>query len=475
MSIGKKLATSFGAVVGVSLLMSGTSLKVIYNLSSGLTRSVNTTVNSVEQVGALTTALTAMRSAEAGFILFSSLNDAGQSENEKQRFRDSASRMRMAIEAVRAAMPGKNTAELSQLENGQAMLLEYFQHMVQVCAEQKCNEALDLHTQKVLPLNRELERDANELSRAQKEMSNGIAQDAERQRALSSWLGSILVAAILGISVISAFVVRSVNRNLRQCAAGMGTGAEQIAAAAGQVAAASESLAQQASSQAASLEETSATAGEISSMTKRNAENTRSATNLVYEGEKSMGAANRRLEQMVHSMQEINSSSDKISRIIRVIEEIAFQTNILALNAAVEAARAGAAGMGFAVVADEVRNLAQRCSQAAHDTTSLIEESIARATGGTADLDLVAKAIGEVAENFAQIKTLVEEVNLSSQEQAKGIEQVTQTMARMNRTTQQTAASAEQSAAAATEMSAQTQSMSDLILSLRSMVEDRVV
>ena len=98
---------------------------------------------------------------------------------------------------------------------------------------------------------------------------------------------------------------------------------------------------------------------------------------------------------------------------------------------------------------------------------------ITRATGGTADLDLVAKAIGEVAENFGKIKTLVEEVNLSSQEQAKGIEQVTQTMARMNRTTQQTAASAEESAAAATQMSAQTQGMSDLIVSLRSMVEDR--
>jgi methyl-accepting chemotaxis protein len=473
MSIGRKLAVSFGAVVGVGLLMSVASLKIIYNLSSSVTQSVNTTVNSVEQVGALTTALAAMRSAEAGFILFSSLNDAGQSESEKQRFRDSASRMRTSIEAVRAAMPGKNNTELSQLENGQTALTEYFQRMVQVCAEQKCNEALDLHTQKVLPLNRDLERIAAELSRVQREMSSTTSQEAEHQRALSSWLGFILIGAILVISVISAFVLRSVNGNLRQCAAGMGTGAEQIASAAGQVAAASESLAQQASSQAASLEETSATTGEISSMTKRNAENTRSATNLVYQGEKSMGEANRRLEQMVHSMKEINSSSDKISRIIRVIEEIAFQTNILALNAAVEAARAGAAGMGFAVVADEVRNLAQRCSQAAHDTTSLIEESIARATGGTADLDLVAKAIGDVAENFAHIKTLVEEVNLSSQEQAKGIEQVTQTMARMNRTTQQTAASAEQSAAAATEMSAQTQAMSDLIVSLRSMVEDR--
>jgi methyl-accepting chemotaxis protein len=473
MSIGKKLAISFGAVVGVSLLMSGISLKIIYNLSSGLTRSVNTTVNSVEQVGALTTALAAMRSAEAGFILFSSLNDTAQSESEKQRFRDSASKMRGAIDAVRAAMPNKNTGELTQLEAGQTSLLEYFQRMVQVCSEQKCNEALDMHTQKVLPLNRELDRMATDLSRAQRENSAAIAQEAEHQRALSYWMGFVLVVAIVAIAVVSGFVIRAVSGSLRSCAAGMGTGAEQIASAAGQVAAASESLAQQASSQAASLEETSATTGEISSMTKRNAENTRSATELVYLGEKSMGEANKRLEKMVHSMQEINSSSDKISRIIRVIEEIAFQTNILALNAAVEAARAGAAGMGFAVVADEVRNLAQRCSQAAHDTTALIEESITRATGGTADLDLVAKAIGEVAENFGKIKTLVEEVNLSSQEQAKGIEQVTQTMARMNRTTQQTAASAEQSAAAATQMSAQTQSMSDLIVSLRSMVEDR--
>jgi methyl-accepting chemotaxis protein/methyl-accepting chemotaxis protein-1 (serine sensor receptor) len=370
-------------------------------------------------------------------------------------------------------MPGRNAAQLNQLEAGQSTLVEHFQHMVQSCAEQKCNEALDLHTQRVLPLNRDLERLATELSRAQKEMSEGIAQEAESQRALSNWMGFGLITAILGISLISAFVLRAVNSSLRQCAAGMGTGAQQIASAAGQVASASESLAQQASSQAASLEETSATTGELSSMTKRNAENTRSATDLVHLGEMSMGEANRRLEKMVHSMREINASSDKISRIIRVIEEIAFQTNILALNAAVEAARAGSAGMGFAVVADEVRNLAQRCSKAAHDTTSLIEESISRATGGTADLDLVSKAIGDVAENFSKIKTLVEEVNLSSQEQAKGIEQVTQTMAVMNRTTQQTAASAEQSAAAATEMSAQTQSMSDLILSLRSMVEDR--
>jgi methyl-accepting chemotaxis protein len=288
---------------------------------------------------------------------------------------------------------------------------------------------------------------------------------------MSNWSGVLLVVAVLGVLVIAIVALRQTTGNLRQCAVGMGTGAEQIASAAGQVSTASESLARQAASQAASLQQTAATTDEISSMTKRNAENTRTATELVRQGERSMTEANSRLEQMVQSMGEINTSSNKISRIIKVIEEIAFQTNILALNAAVEAARAGKAGMGFAVVAEEVRNLAQRCSQAAGDTTSLIEESIARATGGSSDLELVSRAVGEMTNNFAKIKTLVEEVNVGSQEQAKGIGQVTQTMARMNYTTQQTAASAQQSAAAACEMAAQTHSMGDLIQSLRSIIE----
>jgi methyl-accepting chemotaxis protein len=122
---------------------------------------------------------------------------------------------------------------------------------------------------------------------------------------------------------------------------------------------------------------------------------------------------------MVQSMKEINTSSEKISKIIRVIDEIAFQTNILALNAAVEAARAGEAGMGFAVVADEVRNLAHRSAQAAKDTAALIEESIAKSNEGNNKLQLVADSIQKVTGSATQVKVLVDEVDVGSQEQSR--------------------------------------------------------
>jgi len=181
--------------------------------------------------------------------------------------------------------------------------------------------------------------------------------------------------------------------------------------------------------------------------------------------------ANQKLDDLIRSMQEIGESSGKIAKIIKVIDEIAFQTNILALNAAVEAARAGEAGMGFAIVADEVRNLAQRSAQAARDTAPLIEESIARASGGRARLDQVAEAVRSITASSNEVKTLIEKLNATSQQQASGVAVITKTVAQVEEVTQSTAANAEENAAAGEQLSAQSQALRGLVTGLTELVD----
>jgi methyl-accepting chemotaxis protein len=205
-------------------------------------------------------------------------------------------------------------------------------------------------------------------------------------------------------------------------------------------------------------------------MTRTNVDHTQRASDSALETDRQLKMANETLANMVGSMQEINSSSKKISKIIRVIDEIAFQTNILALNAAVEAARAGEAGMGFAVVADEVRNLAQRCAQAARDTAGLIEESIQTVDGGSAKLSQVVTAIEGIAQQANGVKELMTSVNASSQEQSRNIEQISAAVGQMQKVTQNTAASAEEGAAASEQMSGHAESMRASVRQLQLLV-----
>ena len=304
------------------------------------------------------------------------------------------------------------------------------------------------------------------------DMSTVAANDAVTR---GQTLSVIIAALAIGLGGgLMFFVVRGINLVLRQAVSDLSGGAEQVASAAAQVSASSQSLAQGSSEQAASLEETSASSEEINSMALKNAENSRTAADLVAQSQQKFGETNQSLEQMMAAMGEINASSEKISKIIKVIDEIAFQTNILALNAAVEAARAGEAGMGFAVVADEVRNLAQRCAQAAKDTAALIEESVTKSSEGKVKVDHVAAGIQSITEQSLRVKSLVDEVNLGSQEQAKGIEQVAKAITQMEQITQTTAASAEEGASAASELTAQSESVKDVVAQLAAMVGSEV-
>ena len=264
----------------------------------------------------------------------------------------------------------------------------------------------------------------------------------------------LIVALVLGIG--AAWVITSsIVKVLTGTAESLSEGSDQVASASGQISSSSQSLAEGASEQAASLEETSASLEEIASMTKRNAENALSAKDLSSETRQAAETGSANMQEMNHAMADIQSASSNIAKIIKTIDEIAFQTNILALNAAVEAARAGEAGAGFAVVADEVRNLAQRSAQAAKETAEKIEDSIAKSANGVAISGKVTESLTQIVTKARQVDELVAEIATASREQSQGIDQVNTAVTQMDKVTQTNAASAEESASASEELTAQ--------------------
>jgi methyl-accepting chemotaxis protein len=297
------------------------------------------------------------------------------------------------------------------------------------------------------------------------------ASQAETSANRAQWTALTSVGALLVILLgASAAIVRGINASLQRAVLELSTASDSTAAAALQISRSSQRVAQGASQQAASLEETSAASQEVNAVTKQNVGNSLVAAEKMGTAARQVIEANERLEQMVASMAGISAASDKVSKIIRTIDEIAFQTNILALNAAVEAARAGEAGMGFAVVADEVRNLAQRSAAAAKDTAALIEESLSTTREGKVRLDQVAEAIRSITGSAQEAKMLVEEIRAGSGEQAKGIEQVSCALTQIERVTQQSAAGAEESASAGQQLTSQMQAMKATVARLAALV-----
>jgi methyl-accepting chemotaxis protein len=325
-------------------------------------------------------------------------------------------------------------------------------------------EAAALNKESLRPAYVAFQKECQALFDENKACGDDAATASGKALSLTNWLITTLSvgAIVLGI-VFATLLVIGLSRILNRLARNLNENSCQIATAAGQVSSASQTLAEGASEQAASIEETSSSLEEMAAMTKRNAENAQRANDLAKEARAAADKGATDMQAMAAAMDALKASSDDIAKIIKTIDEIAFQTNILALNAAVEAARAGEAGMGFAVVADEVRNLAQRSAQAAKETAVKIEGAIGKSAQGVGISNQVTRTLNEILTKVRQVDELATEVAGASREQTQGISQINQAVGQMDKVTQNNASSAEESAAAAEELNAQAETMKQSI------------
>lgn len=295
-----------------------------------------------------------------------------------------------------------------------------------------------------------------------------VAMDAARSSRHVVLVGVGLAAA--AGAIIALLITRLITRALRGVSSQLTEGSQQLAEAAAQISESSAVLAGSANEQASSLEQTSSSLEEIASMTKRNAEHGCRAKALTGQMRQVAETGASDIHAMSAAMGNIKASSDNIAKIIKTIDEIAFQTNILALNAAVEAARAGDAGMGFAVVAEEVRRLAQRSAQAARETAASIEGSIQRSHDGVTISGKVTVSLQQIVARVRDVDAVIGEIAQATAEQSRGVDEVLRAVSVMDQVTRSNAAHAEECASAARELSTQADTVDGITRALHDLV-----
>ena len=319
---------------------------------------------------------------------------------------------------------------------------------------------------------KELEGIVGGLSEYNAKLADEISTQNKKDAAAANVMLIAIGLAALGLLVVLGTMISNmITRPIKYAIDSLNMGTDEVSTASSQVAAASQQLAEGTSEQAAAIQETSSTLEETSSMVHQNRENTQQAATLARQANQYAHKSNSEMANMMRSMSELKSSSNEIAKIIKVIDEIAFQTNILSLNAAVEAARAGDAGKGFAVVAEEVRNLAQRSAQAAKDTAVIIESNISLSDSGVDIAHNVRISVESIEEQAKKVSELLDEISVATNEQAQGVDQINKAVSQMEVVLGTNARTAEEAAAASRTLEDQAVNVKEIVNTLVVLVD----
>jgi methyl-accepting chemotaxis protein/methyl-accepting chemotaxis protein-1 (serine sensor receptor) len=492
-TFGAKLFGSFGALLVLVAVLGGMALTTIRSLGGSLDYAVNSSAKKATLIAAMHTGVVEMR-VHAALAEISLLNTKiapgalgmvsgtectschtlDRVDANRQAFETAAARVtHQADDLRRFSLSSKESQALGTLSAGVASWTSLYRQYLSLDEQKNFPQGHDIMVDQVYPLVAKLDQATDVLAEEQKNAMASLQADSARQAGASLWRVAAAAGLALAAGLGGVCLVRLAGRTLGHRADALLEMSREVATAAGDISLSNQALARSASQQAASIQQTSAATSEIHGHTRHNLDLARSAAEAMSAEAQAATEADAKLNQALASMHEMVADSDRISHIIRTIDQIAFQTNILALNAAVEAARAGESGLGFSVVADEVRNLARRSADAAKETADLVSSSVASSASASSRLEDVTNLVRAMTGRITAVKQQIDDLNASGQQQASGLDQIARTVSQMEQLTAASASQAQERLTASQQLSdalsSQSAALSEVVDGLRSM------